>query len=358
METCVMLFNLAWLPYSYGKDHKEARSPRDFGDNNNKVVSYISDQPTDTHALVLAAEDRIVVAFRGTSSTRNVGTDLRTGRVPIEYMWDDQPAGEIGGSRCWGSPNRPLVHAGFMRVYKTVRKRILKEIEGLYSIEPRPIFFTGHSLGGALATLSSYDTVKTMNPGEGVFVYTYGSPRAGNYQFVKEYDAVVPCTWRMVNAHDPVTMMPPAFLFHHVGQVALVTADGDLFIDPTMFEMTWMHSSFVSVGLRRHSNSGYAKAITAFIERRHGTRMGYRGVIWKANITTNGIGSNGPFTVRTGAGIPTSALPRRGTEDMRSKIRFGTSAVVSPMTSSQALVSDTRTVSNRGTYPTSSSPSD
>ncbi|KAJ8906819.1 hypothetical protein NDN08_003305 [Rhodosorus marinus] len=306
METCISLFNLAWLPYSYGKAQKQTRTPQDFGDHKNKVVSYVCDQETDTHALVLEAEDRIVVAFRGTSSTKNVGTDLRTRRVRVDVLDNEIP--ESSGRYC-RRRNTSLVHKGFLNVYETVRKEILEELQRLYGNKPRPIFFTGHSLGGALATLCSYDVSKRMHYEEGIFVYTFGSPRVGNLHFVNEYNALVPCAWRLVNSHDPVAKMPPAFLFHHVGQSALVTANGELFIDPTMFEMTFMHSSFLSLGLKHHTNSGYAKALTAFVERRHGNRMGYRGVIWKAKLLETGSHVGGTSGIPTGLPVPSDAFP-------------------------------------------------
>lgn len=41
------------------------------------------------------------------------------------------------------------------------------------------VLFTGHSLGGALATLATLD-LKRRHPGTKVTMYNYGSPRVGN----------------------------------------------------------------------------------------------------------------------------------------------------------------------------------
>jgi predicted lipase len=40
--------------------------------------------------------------------------------------------------------------------------------------------FTGHSLGGALATLAALDVKRQINPSNTVYFYTYGCPRVGN----------------------------------------------------------------------------------------------------------------------------------------------------------------------------------
>ena len=34
--------------------------------------------------------------------------------------------------------------------------------------------------------------------------YTYGSPRVGDGQFIKQYNDLVPDTWRFVNERDAV----------------------------------------------------------------------------------------------------------------------------------------------------------
>ncbi len=43
---------------------------------------------------------------------------------------------------------------------------------------------TGHSLGGALATLAAYDITKGCSDVD-VACYTYGAPRTGNHAFAR-----------------------------------------------------------------------------------------------------------------------------------------------------------------------------
>ncbi len=52
---------------------------------------------------------------------------------------------------------------------------------------------TGHSLGGALATLAAYDiavAVRNSNLDAHLCVYTFGQPRVGNHTFANEYTQV------------------------------------------------------------------------------------------------------------------------------------------------------------------------
>lgn len=69
------------------------------------------------------------------------------------------------------------------------------------------VVFTAHSLGAAIATLASMD-LRGPNTIHVDAVWTYGSPRVGNAEFVKAYVAaaerqsVDPPSWRIVHYHD------------------------------------------------------------------------------------------------------------------------------------------------------------
>mmetsp|Transcript_7385 Transcript_7385/g.32843 ORF Transcript_7385/g.32843 Transcript_7385/m.32843 type:complete len:443 (+) Transcript_7385:2029-3357(+) len=285
METCVTMFNLSWIPYSYGKDVKKQATPADFGNTKYEITLYACDAATDTHGLVYSADDRIVVAFKGTQSGANVRTDLQAAMYPLNkfvegFVIEDEV--HDFRNRWLNKRMQPMIHKGFGFAYTTVRQQIWNEVHRLYEENPRPLFFTGHSLGGALATLCAFDCSKTISPDDGCYAFTYGSPRVGNKQFVEEYNREVPCTWRLVHAEDPVTKLPPALFFRHVGQSALITRKGHLFIDPTLFEMGWMHSKIgIRCKMKIHKKTGYAVAISAFIEKQHRSLMGDRGRIWR-----------------------------------------------------------------------------
>lgn len=73
------------------------------------------------------------------------------------------------------------------------------------------IVTTGHSLGGALATLASYD-IRTQldHPPCRMECYTFGAPRVGNYAFAYDYNKMVPNTWNVIN--DQVLKLPSSLL--------------------------------------------------------------------------------------------------------------------------------------------------
>ncbi|GMT04642.1 hypothetical protein PENTCL1PPCAC_26816 [Pristionchus entomophagus] len=72
------------------------------------------------------------------------------------------------------------------------------------------LIFTGHSLGGALASLAAAQTVKIGHRSSSqVRLYTFGQPRSGSYQFSRNYDALGIESYRIVYGADIVPHQPP-----------------------------------------------------------------------------------------------------------------------------------------------------
>jgi pimeloyl-ACP methyl ester carboxylesterase len=69
----------------------------------------------------------------------------------------------------------------------------------------KPLFLTGHSMGGALAVLTACRLAKIGRPA--VATYTFGSPRIGDRAFCAGYGLP---TYRIVNGLDLVPEMPLA----------------------------------------------------------------------------------------------------------------------------------------------------
>ncbi len=154
------------------------------------------------HGFVAARRDAIIVAFRGTESVGNALTDAETSLVHNPFF-------------------SGLVHSGFagavQAVYPTVRVLVSTVGSNL------PVFVTGHSLGGAMATL-----VANRLASEGFLVravYTFGSPRAGDRHFRDNYQLP---NFRFVNDNDLVPHLPLRWCYKHVGELKLLTRAGEL----------------------------------------------------------------------------------------------------------------------------------
>ena len=71
------------------------------------------------------------------------------------------------------------------------------------------VWVTGHSLGGALASLSSTVLLhESRTSKSNLLMYTFGQPRVGNYQYAKQHDRLVPISFRVTHYRDPVVHLP------------------------------------------------------------------------------------------------------------------------------------------------------
>jgi hypothetical protein len=93
------------------------------------------------------------------------------------------------------------VHHGFSAVLNRTWDKVQSVLEE--AVEDRPLFLTGHSMGGALAVLTACRLAKAGRPP--VAVYTFGSPRIGDRAFCAAY--ALP-TYRIVNRLDLVPELP------------------------------------------------------------------------------------------------------------------------------------------------------
>ena len=172
-------------------------------------VRYFSGNSTDCFVVNNAA--CIWVVFRGTEIRKRPNTD------DYEHILADikadcnilpLPIQEGGGT----------VHKGFHAALDEVWQELYASIDSLHA-GGRTLWFTGHSLGAALATLAA------ARYGRADGVYTFGSPRVGDAIFRDHYPAPI---YRVVNGHDVVTTVPLPPLYRHVGELWYINSTGTL----------------------------------------------------------------------------------------------------------------------------------
>ncbi len=161
---------------------------------------------TDTEVIVArnVDTDDLVVSFRGTefSNPLDVLTDLNA--IPVPWVLPD------------GRTVSNAVHGGFAGAYLAVRDQLMSVLrqEQRASGDGTRVYFTGHSLGGALATIGSIDLVDDlMRLGyqrTEVVTYTYGAPRSLSTAMSNHHASFVPVSFAVVNPHDPVPHLPSA----------------------------------------------------------------------------------------------------------------------------------------------------
>ncbi|WP_078427375.1 lipase family protein [Alkalihalobacterium alkalinitrilicum] len=152
-------------------------------------VSSLASDEYPLAGFIIESPHEIIVAFRGTEEPIDVIADLDWIRVPYPFV---DKAG--------------MTERGFTRNYQSIRKDVIKTLRNLSS--DKRLYITGHSLGGAIATLAALD-IASNTPFTQPLVYTYASPRVGNPEFVKAYNQVIDHSIRVVNTNDIVPHFPP-----------------------------------------------------------------------------------------------------------------------------------------------------
>jgi hypothetical protein len=122
------------------------------------------------------------------------------------------------------APEFGAVHLGFERMSRSVRMSIQQVLSGVPS--DSRITVLGHSLGGAMATLTAVDLKRNFGRSR-VDVCTVGGPRVGKSVFRRKFNAEIPECVRVTNQFDVVPHVPSVITgWNHVGEE--IEVDGDL----------------------------------------------------------------------------------------------------------------------------------
>ena len=150
----------------------------------------------------------VEIAFRGTvvndcgsRSVRGVGVDNALIDVNSKLV---APAAEFFGE----APGRALLHRVFQDAYRHLSGPVSEWLKNRGVAAGATLRIGGHSLGGALATLAF---LELSLQGYAASLVSFGCPRTGNADFAAwvRADGRHSLVARIVNAGDPITMLPP-----------------------------------------------------------------------------------------------------------------------------------------------------
>lgn len=210
-----------------------------------------------THGFLAVHDDSepnqklAVVAFRGTDAADP--TDLADDAAFLQINWPQ------GGS----------VHRGFAEALDPLLpnlKTALDQIRGR-------VLFTGHSLGAAMATLLA--SIRRPD-----FLYTFGSPRVGDAQFVSTLEGL--SNRRFVNCCDIVARLPPESVgvikYKHYDVPYYIARKREVIANPTtgficedcivagseyIVEYAWRSGNLAVRELADHAPINYVSAVAA-----------------------------------------------------------------------------------------------
>lgn len=184
-----------------------------------KQFKYFDKVGIDTQAFVLEREDILFVVFQGTQS---------------KWDWIANLIMRFKQKKEFGS-----YHTGFVSVsdlsFPFVGNHVLSVLK---NYPHKKVVLTGHSLGGAMATMYAH-ILKQKHPSVSIeSLITFGQPRCGNFRFAEYFNSLKLDYKRFVNSGDYIADVPLPFLrglWSHAG-LGFVLSDSGLSLDNTNYE--------------------------------------------------------------------------------------------------------------------------
>ncbi|MHB0957885.1 MAG: lipase family protein [Pirellulaceae bacterium] len=156
-------------------------------------------------AYRLDNETDVVIACRGTEphETNDLRADIDAAKVVAETVGH--------------------VHRGFKSEVDELWPMMERSLK---ANQTKKVWFCGHSLGGAMATIAAGRCFLSDIPSMPEALFTYGSPRVGTKRYIN-YCQIQHIRW--VNNNDIVPRLPPAWLgYRHAGREMYLNRNGQL----------------------------------------------------------------------------------------------------------------------------------
>lgn len=198
LKKAALMANFSKIAYSDQQSCRDQLINLGYGE-----FAWFDNEGTQAFACRKSNANDIFIVFRGTepNQMKDILADVKAWR---------KPAREKG-----------LIHFGFAQAIDKVYDNIVHWINEQKLDGERNITCTGHSLGAALATIMA----SRLDANE---LYTFGSPRIGNRDFVKEMKNDGIKHYRFVNNNDIVTKVPFPIRFVHHGELVYINHYGNI----------------------------------------------------------------------------------------------------------------------------------
>ncbi|CAE6439007.1 unnamed protein product [Rhizoctonia solani] len=195
--TCAQCKNLpGFVPYATG------------GDGDSVPKWYVGWWPT---------QSTVVVGHQGTNPAQ-----LESLLTDAEVVWDT-----LSSSLFPGVSSSVKAHDGFMKAQAATATTILASVKYLLNAHSaNKVLATGHSLGGAIATLDALYFKLNLPSTTLIKAVTFGLPRVGNQAFANLIDSQITDFSYVTNEKDLVPILPGRFLgyVHPSGEKHIVSA--------------------------------------------------------------------------------------------------------------------------------------
>lgn len=167
-------------------------------------ISVTGESVNSAQAILVEHERYYCMAFRGTNEVADWLDNINV--FPVKELF-----GEF--------------HRGFWQSVEDVWETIFSTYHQLNQKKKRPLFLTGHSLGGAMATIAAARLVQLDLPFTSV--YTFGQPRTMTRHTSRIFNMECKSRfYRFHNNNDLITRVPTRLMgYSHVGNYLYISSE-------------------------------------------------------------------------------------------------------------------------------------
>ncbi|KAL8861065.1 MAG: hypothetical protein Q9178_002578 [Gyalolechia marmorata] len=178
------------------------------------TLSEFEDTPIFDNTGYIAIDNvnkMVVLAIRGSISKQNWQADWNMLRGSTDFCDDCR------------------IHRGFRNSWQEIRDAVMENMKR--AVERHPgyrIVVTGHSLGGAVATIAAAELRRIDQRFAGTTeLYSFGSPRIANKKAARWFSDQARWSWRITSENDVVPRLPPRFFgYHHTEPEFWISRNG------------------------------------------------------------------------------------------------------------------------------------
>ncbi|MGC6418466.1 MAG: lipase family protein [Bradymonadia bacterium] len=183
-------------------------------------VEFLNNRSTSTQGVLAFHRKFTLLAFRGSELGRKWFTGpltrpklQRESLISMFKDWvtTDANMKQVPAGRRLG--NRGKIHRGFKKAAESVLDSLIRSIQKS-GRKQNPIFVTGHSLGGAVATLTALGLKIARLPVKAL--YAHAPPRVGDLAFRTSFLRSGIKSFRTINQRDPIPVFPPDIIVRRV----------------------------------------------------------------------------------------------------------------------------------------------
>ena len=201
LHRALLLAELSMIAYLPPTEANKAATRLGFGN-----TSFYNNDGSQAYSFSNSHD--IVIAFRGTEPNEwnDIKADMDASKALAETVGH--------------------VHRGFKKEVDDLWPQLEKMLVDNKQNLSKKLWFTGHSLGGAMASICAGRCLLSHIDTQPEQVHTFGSPRVGTKRYINHAKVDY---YRWVNNNDIVPRSPPVWLgYRHAGEEVYLNSDGQI----------------------------------------------------------------------------------------------------------------------------------